>query len=89
MIKLLEVIYLSGHQLELSFSNGDSGIFDGSTYLEERKQYENSLLTPLKNEAYFAKCFIEAGALCWPNGLALSAARLHELALTATANPYS
>jgi hypothetical protein len=31
----------------------------------------------LADPAYFARAFIEAGALAWPNGLALSAHGLH------------
>ena len=36
------------------------------------------LLEPLRDSVYFARFFIDAGALCWPNGLELSPDRLHE-----------
>jgi hypothetical protein len=42
------------------------------------------LLKALSKPAYFARCFVDAGALCWPNGLELSAGRLHELVNTTT-----
>ena len=32
---------------------------------------------PLADPAYFARAFIEAGALAWPNGFELSADALH------------
>ncbi|WP_296873296.1 DUF2442 domain-containing protein [Tibeticola sp.] len=76
MIKLLLVKPLAPHQLELHFSDGTHGLFDGAQYLSSRS---GPLLDPLRDPTYFARCFVEAGALCWPNGLELSAARLHEL----------
>lgn len=33
---------------------------------------------PLTDPAYFARAFIESGALAWPNGLELSADSLHK-----------
>lgn len=75
MIKLLYIKYLKNFQLELEFSDGAHGIFDLAEYLREHR---GPLLEPLKNEAYAKRCFIDAGALCWPNGLELSPARLHE-----------
>lgn len=76
MIKLLDVKTTAPHQLELTFSNHTHGVFDGADYLASR---QGPLLEALSDPAYFARCFIDTGALCWPNGLELSAARLHEL----------
>lgn len=76
MIKLLDVKPLKAHTLALSFSDHSQGVFDGATYLATR---QGPLLEALRDAAYFTRCFVDAGALCWPNGLELSAARLHEL----------
>ena len=76
MIKLLNVKPMGMQQLELQFSDQSHGIFDGAAYLAAR---QGPLLEALRDPAFFARCFIEAGALCWPNGLELSAARLKEL----------
>ncbi|CAM5785518.1 DUF2442 domain-containing protein [Ottowia pentelensis] len=76
MIKLLNAKPLASHQLELSFSDGTQGVFNGAAYLATRS---GPLLEALRDPAYFARCFIEAGGLCWPNGLELPAARLKEL----------
>lgn len=76
MIKLLDVKTIAPHQLELTFSDHSLGVFNGANYLASR---QGPLLENLRDPAYFARCFIDAGALCWPNGLELSAARLHEL----------
>ena len=81
MIKLLDVKTLAPHQLELTFSDHTHGVFDAKPYLASR---QGPLLEALRDPAYFERCCVDAGALCWPNGLELSATRLQEL-LTATA----
>ncbi|MFZ1640567.1 MAG: DUF2442 domain-containing protein [Candidatus Contendobacter sp.] len=78
MIKLLEAHYRGDHQIDLVFSDGQRGAFDVNAYLAAR---QGPLLKPLHDEAYLQRFFIDAGALCWPNGLALSPARLHEISL--------
>ena len=78
MIKIIEARYLGNFQVALNFSDGMEGTFDGSALLERN----GSLLEPLRNESYFQRLFIDAGALCWPNGLELSPARLYETCRT-------
>ena len=75
MIKVVDVRYLGNFQVALNFSDGKEGIFDGRALLAR----SGSLLEPLRNETYFQRLFIDAGALCWPNGLELSPARLYEM----------
>lgn len=74
MIKILQVQVLDDFQLQLDFSDGGCGVFDGLVLL----QRTGPLLEALRDPAYFRRAFIDAGALCWPNGLELSAARVHE-----------
>jgi hypothetical protein len=62
--------------LSLKFSNGENGVFDARAYLEETR---GALLEPLKDATYFPRCFVDAGALCWPTGLELSGQRVFEL----------
>ena len=76
MIKLLNIRYLGGFRFDLSFSDGATGVFDLQSYLDQRS---GPLLEALRLEDYATRAFIEAGAMCWPNGLELSAQRLHEL----------
>lgn len=77
MIKLLDVKSMKAHVLELSFSDHTQGVFDGAAYLST---HDKAPCWKLREPAYFSRCFVDAGALCWPNGLELSAARLHGLA---------
>lgn len=74
MIKLIETHHQGNFQAALGFSDGKEGVFDGRNLL----QRSDPLLEPLRDEAYFGRLFIDAGALCWPNGLELSPARLHD-----------
>lgn len=74
MIKIIKARYVGNFQVEVNFSDGQTGLFDGGSLL----QRSGSLLEPLRQEAYFQRVFIDAGALCWPNGLELSPAKLYE-----------
>lgn len=74
MIKVIEAKYLGDFQIDVIFSDGKEGVFDGHALL----QRTGPLLDPLRDEHYFQRFFIDAGALCWPNGLELSPARMHE-----------
>ena len=76
MIKVLTCKPIADFSLLLKFSNGESGVFDAKAYLAEKR---GILLEPLKEAAYFQRCFVDAGALCWPNGLELSGQRVLEL----------
>lgn len=77
MIKVLNARVIAPLTLAIDFSDHSHGLFDGSDYLAHQ---HGPLLEPLRDPAYFARCFIDAGALCWPNGLELSPARIDELA---------
>lgn len=81
MIKVLYAHYDGNFSITLQFSDGSAGHFNGAAYFKGR---QGSLLEALKNETYFKRFFIEAGALSWPNGLELSPQRLHELCVVET-----
>ena len=77
MIKVLTLEHSEeDFQLVLTFSNGARGRFDGGAYLSA---HQGPLLEPLHRADYFRRGFIEAGAVCWPNRLELSGARVFEL----------
>jgi hypothetical protein len=76
VIKVPTVRHTEPWKLELEFSDHTHGLFDAQPYLAER---QGPLLDALRDAAYFSRVFVDAGALCWPNGLELSAARMREL----------
>lgn len=83
VIKVLTASLIASFKLELDFSDHTHGVFDANAYLASRS---GPLLKPLRDPACFRRFFIDAGALCWPNGLEIYPARLHELcAASATA----
>ncbi|MDO8252713.1 MAG: DUF2442 domain-containing protein [Rhodoferax sp.] len=76
MIKVLKASLADEFKLALDFSDHTHGVFDANAYLASRS---GPLLDKLREPAYFKRFFIGAGALCWPNGLEISPARLREL----------
>jgi hypothetical protein len=78
MIKVIEARYLGDFQIGLLFSDGGEGVFQGGRLLLN----QDFLLEPLRDENHFRRFFLDAGALCWPNGLELSPAKLHSSCLT-------
>ena len=74
MIKLTAVESRSDYQLSLRFSDGASGVYDFATFIEANTE----MTAPLRDSAFFARYFIELGALAWPNGLDFSAESLHQ-----------
>jgi hypothetical protein len=74
MIKLTAIEHKGGTRLCLRFSDGTWGIYDFARYVEANTE----MTAPLADPTFFARCFIEAGALAWPNGFDLSADSLHQ-----------
>jgi hypothetical protein len=75
MIKLLNARPAGNFLLHLEFSDGKAGILDGRELLKRT----GALLEPLRTPDYFARAFVDAGGLCWPNGLELSPQRLYSM----------
>lgn len=74
MIKIVQARLLDPAKITLRFSDGSEGVFDAGPLL----QGSGSLLAPLRSPEYFARFFLELGALCWPNGLELSPTALYQ-----------
>ena len=74
MIKLIAISPHGPSRLDLSFSDGSHGVWSAEPLLAR----DTVLTRALADHAYFARAFIEAGALAWPNGLELSAWSLRD-----------
>ncbi len=73
MIKLVSIRPSDSDEIDLVFSDGATGRWSAAALIGR----DTGLTRPLADPAYFRRAFIEAGALCWPNGLELSARSLH------------
>ena len=73
MIKLIRIQSAGTAMLLLHFSDGSAACWSAA-YLIAR---DTVMTRPLADPAFFARAFIEAGALAWPNGFELSAESLH------------
>ncbi|HMB16118.1 MAG TPA: DUF2442 domain-containing protein [Pelovirga sp.] len=75
MIKILNCEWKDNYLIYLEFSDGVQGYFDLQDYLSTR---QGPLLESLRDSEFARRCFVDAGALCWPHGLELSPERLHD-----------
>ena len=74
MIDVIGVRRLGGFELELEFSDDSIGVRD----FESIVQKSGTMIEPLKDPSYFARVFIEDGALTWPNGYDWDPIALHD-----------
>ena len=74
MVDVLRVKALDGHRLWLRFTDGSEGVRDLSALIAKG----GPMVEPLKDPAFFARVFVEMGALTWPNGFDLDPIALHE-----------
>jgi hypothetical protein len=74
MIDVVGIRRLGDYRLEIKFSDGTVGVRDFSFI----KAKGGPMAEPLKDAAYFARVFIEDGALTWPNGYDWSPEALHD-----------
>ncbi len=73
MIKLVRLKPESATTLWLAFSDGSTAHWSAADLIAR----DTAMTRPLADPVYFARAFIEGGALAWPNGFELSASSLH------------
>ena len=74
MIDVIGVRVVGPYLLELDFSDGMRGVRDFAAV----KEKSGAMAESLKDAAYFARVFIEDGALTWPNGYDWDPIALHD-----------
>jgi hypothetical protein len=74
MIDVVSVKALGGYRLRVGFSDGSAGVHDFSATAAR----DGEMVRPLKDPAFFARVFVELGALTWPNGFDLDPIALHD-----------
>jgi hypothetical protein len=74
IIDVIGVRHLGGHKLEVEFSDGTIGERD-FVFIAEKT---GPMSEPLKDPTYFARVFIQDGALTWPNGYDWDPIALHD-----------
>lgn len=73
MVDLIRIEPAGPRALKLTFSDGSHGRWTADAEIAR----DTVLTRPLADPGYFARAFIEAGALAWPNGLEFAAHSLH------------
>jgi uncharacterized protein DUF2442 len=74
MIDVVSVKPLGGYRLRIAFSDCTVGEHD---FLSTAAR-DGEMVRPLKDLAFFARVFVELGALTWPNGFDLDPIALHD-----------
>ncbi len=64
LTKVASIERLGGFRLRVDFNDGSGGTHDFSVMVQE----PGPMLAPLRDEAHFARVFLELGALTWPSG---------------------
>jgi hypothetical protein len=64
LTKVASLEKLGSFRLRVRFSDGSAGVRDFAALVNE----PGPMLEPLRDEAYFARVFLEFGAPTWPNG---------------------
>ncbi|MBO9547694.1 DUF2442 domain-containing protein [Caulobacter sp.] len=63
-VRAVSIKALQGYRLNVAFSDGSSGICDFSKTVMSSAE----MVQPLRDEGFFSRVFLEAGAPTWPNG---------------------
>jgi hypothetical protein len=74
LIQVIGVKRLGEYHLEIEFSDGTVGARDFAFMVAR----SGPMVEPLKDPVYFARVFIEDGALTWPNGYDYDPIALHD-----------
>jgi hypothetical protein len=64
LTKVTNLEKLGGFHLRVRFNDGSEGVHEFAKLVNE----PGPMLEPLRDEAYFARVFLEFGAPTWPNG---------------------
>jgi hypothetical protein len=73
LTKVLHLEKLHDFRLQVRFNDGSEGVHDFAAMVGE----PGPMLEPLRDRAYFARVFLEFGALTWPNGFDIAPEWLH------------
>src|SRR5262245_28183017 len=74
MIDVVGLKHLGSCCLEVEFSDGTCGVRDFADVVAR----QGEMVRPLRDPNYFARVFIEQGALTWSNGYDVDSIALHE-----------
>ncbi len=67
-IKKLRKVVSDNYSVTLEYQDGIVGVVDLSRFFADKKK---PLIAEILRGNLFSKCFIESGALAWPNGYEL------------------
>jgi Protein of unknown function (DUF2442) len=75
---VVEAEYRGGHTIRLVFSDGSEGTVNFGPWLN------GPVFEPLKDPAYFQRCFLDGGTVSWPNGADIAPETLYDAMVPST-----
>jgi hypothetical protein len=75
MIHVIRVKYAGGLSLAVDFDDDSHGLVDLSELIGRLPVFAS-----LRDQSLFCRAFVDDGAVCWPNDLDISSARIYALA---------
>jgi Protein of unknown function (DUF2442) len=74
LYRIIKLAVLPKHCLQVEFEDGTAGTIDLA------EELHGPMLEPLRDEALFAKAFLdEFGVVCWPNGADYAPDSMYEM----------
>ncbi|MDA0823193.1 MAG: DUF2442 domain-containing protein [Proteobacteria bacterium] len=71
---VVQAEYRGDYRIHLVFNDGAEATVNFAEWLD------GPIFEPLKEQKYFARFFVEAGTITWPNGADIAPETLHEQA---------
>lgn len=72
---VVQADYRGDYRIHVVFNDGVEGVVDFSDWLA------GPVFEPLKEQAYFARFFVDGGTVAWPNGADIAPETLYERAV--------
>jgi len=71
---IIELTYIDGYKLKLTFKDGESGIVDLSVYSKR-----GGVFNSFYDLDYFRRVYVDSGVLCWPGGVDIAPETIYSM----------
>ena len=72
---IVDLKYIEGYKLNLTFKNGKKGVIDLSDYSRR-----GGVFSRFTDMDYFKKVYIDHGVLCWPDNVDIAPETIYSMA---------
>ncbi|MFC1607559.1 DUF2442 domain-containing protein [Candidatus Latescibacterota bacterium] len=72
---IIDMSYVDGYRLQISFKDGSNGVVDFSSYADR-----GGVFSSFSDMDFFRRVFIDHGVLCWPGDVDIAPETIYSLA---------